>query len=364
MNNPRLRDLGFSVGALPPGPHNAITDVAGITVGHVTILEDAPRIVRSGVTVIVPENGDIGARNLFAGTHVLNGNGEMTGLAYLNEFGLLCGPIALTSTHSIGAAHEGLVRHELESGSPFDFLLPVVAETFDGWLSDPSAFAVRPHHVGEAVANAGNGPVAEGSVGGGTGMICHEFKAGIGTSSRVAKVAGAEWTVGVLVQANYGSRERLCLNGRNVGELFPLTDIPSPWPERRETGSIIGIVATNAPLLPHQCQRLAQRAALGVGRVGGMGEPGSGDLFLGFSTGNIIPAATAKDATPVHSLPDMALSPLFQAVIEATEESIWNALCASDTMTGHQGRICHGLPVERLREAIPPKSPTPEERSS
>lgn len=352
MKNPRLRDLGLSVGTLPPGPGNAITDIAGISVGHVTILEDAPKTVRSGVTVIVPENGNIGERNLFAGTHVLNGNGEMTGLAYLNEFGLLCGPIALTSTHSVGAAHEGMIRHELESGSPFDFLLPVVAETFDGWLSDPSAFAVRPHHVGDAIANASTGAIDEGSVGGGTGMICHEFKAGIGTSSRLATVAGTDWTVGVLVQANYGSRERLRLDGRNIGEVFPRTDIPGPWPERRETGSIIGIVTTDAPLLPHQCQRLAQRAALGVGRVGGMGEPGSGDLFLAFSTGNGVPVATAKDPTSLLSLPDMALSPLFQAVIEATEESIWNALCASDTMTGQMGRVCHGLPTDRLRTAM------------
>lgn len=361
MDNPRLRDLGLTVGTLPTGHRNAITDVAGISVGHVTILEDVPKTVRSGVTVIVPENGDIGERNLFAGTHVLNGNGEMTGLAFLNEFGLLCGPIALTSTHSIGAAHEGLIRHELERGSPFDFLLPVTAETYDGWLSDASAFAVRPHHVGEAIANASAGIVAEGSVGGGTGMICHEFKAGIGTASRVAKVAGADWTVGVLVQANYGQRARLCLNGRNVGEMFPVTDIPSPRPERRETGSIIGIVATNAPLLPHQCQRLAQRAALGVGRVGGMGEPGSGDLFLAFSSGNCVSASSAKDVTSTQSLPDMALSPLFQAVIEATEESIWNALCASDTMSGQKGRICHGLPVERLRAAFLADGPAPEQ---
>jgi len=363
VSNPRLRDLGLSVGTLPPGPYNAITDVAGLSVGHVTILEDAPKTVRSGLTVIVPENGAVGERNLYAGTHVLNGNGEMTGLAFLNEFGLLCGPIALTSTHSVGAAHEGLIRHELESGSPFDFLLPVVAETYDGWLSDRSAFAVRPHHVGEAIASAASGIVAEGSVGGGTGMICHEFKAGIGTASRIADVAGTDWTVGVLVQANYGSRERLRLNGHNVGAMFPVTDIPSPWPERRETGSIIGIVATSAPLLPHQCQRLAQRAALGVGRVGGMGEPGSGDLFLGFSTGNSVSAATVKAPTSAQALPDMALSPLFQAAIEATEESIWNALCASDTMTGQLGRVCHGLPAERLRAALLSGRMEPREKS-
>lgn len=352
MTRARLRDLGLAIGTLPTGPHNAITDIAGIQVGHVSLMEDSPKTVRSGVTAIVPEDGEVGTRNLYAGTHVLNGNGEMTGLAFLNEFGLLCGPIALTSTHSVGAAHEGLIRHELANGTPFEFLLPVVAETFDGWLSDPSALAVRPHHVCEALQNARSGPVAEGNVGGGTGMICHQFKAGIGTSSRTAVITGTPWTVGVLVQANYGMRHRLSLNGRNIGDLFPVSDIPSPWPTHRETGSIIGIVATDAPLLPHQCARLAQRAALGVGRVGGMAEPSSGDLFLAFSTGNTISAADETSVANVRSLPDMALSPLFQAVIEATEESIWNALCAAETMEGWQEHVCHALPTDRLRDAL------------
>ncbi len=350
MQRARLRDLGLSIGHLPPGPLNAITDVAGILVGHETIVTDAPTVVRSGVTVIVPEDGAIWQRHLFAGSHVLNGNGEMTGLSFLDEFGLLCGPIAITGTHSIGAVHEGLVTHELAGDFPFDFCLPVVAETFDGWLSDPMALSVRPEHVHRALHAAATGPVAEGNVGGGTGMNTHEFKAGIGTASRRTDVVGEAWTVGVLVQTNYGRRERLCLDGRPVGRAIPTEDVPSPWPQPRDASSIIAIVATDAPLLPHQCRRLAQRAGLGIARVGGAGAPGSGDIFLAFSTGNHHSAADKDALHTARFLPDMALAPLFEAVIESTEESIWNALCAAETMTGRQDRVSHAIPLDRLVE--------------
>ena len=348
MMRKRLRDLGLSIGRLPTGPLNAITDVAGLLVGHETIIEDEPRVVRSGVTVILPENGEIWRRHLFAGAHVLNGNGEMTGLSWLEEFGLVCGPIALTGTHSVGAVHEGLVGHELSLERPFDFSLPLVGETYDGWLSDSAALAVRPEHVVRALNAAAGGPVAEGSVGGGTGMNTHEFKAGIGSASRLVEVAGEHCCVGVLVQSNYGRRPRLRLDGRPIGEVITTEEVPAPWPEQRDGGSIIAVVATDAPLLPHQCRRLAQRVGLGVGRVGGTGAPSSGDIFLAFSTGNAHSAAEQGRLHEAQFLPDMALDPLFEAVIEATEESIWNALCMAEAMTGWQGRTSHAIPSERL----------------
>ena len=348
MERARLRDLGLSIGQLPTGPLNAITDVAGVLVGQKTIVADAPRMVRSGVTVVVPEYGEIWQRHLFAGAHVLNGNGEMTGLSWLEEFGLMCGPLAITGTHSVGAVHEGLVGYELSQALGFDFSLPLVAETYDGWLSDSAALAVRPEHLHAALRAAAAGPVAEGNVGGGTGMNTHEFKAGIGTASRLVEIARESWTVGVLVQSNYGRRGRLRLDGRPIGEAITTEEVPAPWPQNRDTGSIIAVVATDAPLLPHQCKRLAQRAGLGVARVGGAGAPTSGDIFLAFSTGN---SHSAVEEDRLHSakfLPDMALAPMFEAVIEATEESIWNALCAAETMTGWRGRTSHAIPLDRL----------------
>jgi len=350
MKRARLRDLGLSIGRLSTGPLNAITDISGVLVGHETVISDTPDIVRSGVTVIVPENGKIWRRHLFAGAHVLNGNGEMIGLAWVEEFGLMCGPLAITGTHSVGAVHEGLVSYELKEGFEFEFCLPLVAETYDGWLSDAMALAVRPSHLHAALKAAMSGPVPEGNVGGGTGMNTHEFKAGIGTASRRAPAAGDTWTVGVLVQANYGRRHQLRLDGRPIGEAIPTTEVPGPRQEPRDEGSIIVIVATDAPLMPHQCKRLAQRAGLGVARTGGIGAPTSGDIFFAFSTGN---AHSAADDSQIHTarfLPDVALADLLQAVIEATEESIWNALCAAETMTGQRGRKSHAIPLDRLRE--------------
>ena len=344
----RLRDLGLSIGRLPTGPENAITDVAGVLVGHETVIREDPTAVRSGVTVIVPEKGDIWRRHLFAASHVLNGNGEMTGLSWVQEFGLMCGPLAITGTHSVGAVHEGLVSYEIAQNLPFDFQLPLVAETYDGWLSDIAALAVRPEHLQAALRAAAPGPVAEGNVGGGTGMNAHEFKAGIGTASRRTAAAGEDWAVGVLVQANYGRRSRLMLDGRPVGRVLSTGEIPAPWPEPRDDGSIIVVVACDAPLLPHQCRRLAQRAALGIGRVGGMGEPGSGDIIFAFATGNRHAAGDDKTLHNARFLPDMAMAPLFEAVIEATEESIWNALVAAETMTGRKGRVSHAIPHDAL----------------
>ena len=354
MKRARLRDLGLSIGSLPTGPLNAITDVGGVLVGHETIILDQPRVVRSGVTVIVPENGNIWRNHLFAGVHVLNGNGEMTGGAFLEEFGLLAGPIAITSTHSVGAVYEGLLRckHDLDLG--FDLFMPVVAETDDGHLSDSAAFAIRPDHVQAALKAARSGAVLEGNVGGGTGMNTHEFKAGIGTASRCIEVAGGRWTVGVLVQANYGRRNELRLDGRPIGSRIPTHMVPSPWADPKDEGSIIVVVATDAPLLPLQCKRLAQRAGLGVGRVGGTGAPGSGDLFLAFSTGNSHFMEAVDQPHSARFLPDLALGPILDAVIEVTEEGIWNALCAAEDMIGQQGRRSAAIPLDLLKQLASP----------
>lgn len=350
MKRARLRDLGLSIGSLPTGPLNAITDVGGVLVGHETVILDQPRVVRSGVTVVVPENGNIWRNHLFAGVHVLNGNGEMTGGAFLEEFGLLAGPIAITSTHSVGAVYEGIVRYKHDLDLGFDLLQPVVAETDDGWLSDSAAFAVRPDHVYAALKAARSGPVPEGNVGGGTGMNTHEFKAGIGTASRCVDLAGGRWTVGVLVQANYGRRNGLRLDGRPIGSQIPTDMVPSPWPDPKDEGSIIVIVATDAPLLPLQCRRLAQRAGLGVGRAGGTGAPGSGDLFLAFSTGNTHSMDAVDQPHMARFLPDFALGPIFDAVIEATEEGIWNALCVAEDMIGQRGRRSAAIPLDLLKQ--------------
>jgi len=352
MARQRLRDLGLHVGDLQTGPMNAITDVGGVLVGQVTLVEDSPYCVRSGVTVIEPAAGESWIRHLFAGAHVLNGNGELTGLAWVNEFGLLCGPIALTGTYSVGAVYEGLSKAETHAGTTANLYLPMVGETDDSWLSDRAAFAVRPDHAELALSRASGGPVAEGCVGSGTGMITHEFKAGIGTASRTVELSDRNFTVGVLVQTNYGRRARLSLNGRPVGEQIGTDAVASPWPTPRDNGSIIVIVATDTPLLPHQCTRLAQRAGLGVGRVGGTGAPGSGDIFLCFSTANSHDATETARIHSVEFVSDMALGPLFAAVIEATEESIWNALCGAETMTGQHGRTAHAIPYDLLTRAI------------
>lgn len=352
VDRARLRELGIRLGDLNPGPLNAITDVAGVKVGHATIVEDAPHVVRSGVTVILPHSGNLYDENCFGAVHVLNGCGEATGLVWLRDFGRICGPIALTGTYSVGAVHEGLIRAEIAAAPAFDFRLPIVAETSDAWLSEGAALAVRPEHVLEALTKAAEGPVAEGSVGGGTGMNCHEFKAGIGTASRVVPAAGARYRVGVLVQANHGRRRRLQLDGIRVGRAVPVSEVPAPWPGEKAAGSIIVVAATDAPLLPMQCRRLAQRAALGIGRVGGVGETPSGDIAIAFSTGNRIPHWGAEDVTSVRMLRETALTALYDGLVEATEEAIWNALCMAETMTGKEGRTSHAIPLDRLQEIV------------
>jgi D-aminopeptidase len=343
----RARGLGLAIGTGTPGQHNAITDVEGVRVGHTTLTGgDA---VRTGVTVILPGTDDPGSDPVFAGCHRLNGNGELTGLEWVRESGLLTTPIGLTNTHSVGVVRDALIAWAIQAGlmAEDSWSLPVVGETWDGVLSEINGLHVKPEHVFAAIESAGAGPVAEGNVGSGTGMICHGFKGGIGTSSRVAD----GFTVGVLVQANHGARKRLSIEGVPVGQLIPAERIPLAglW-NAPGAGSIIVIVATDAPLLPHQLDRLAQRAGLGVARTGGAGENGSGDLMLAFSTANR--GLTGKGTHPVTMLANESIDPLFYATIEATEEAIVNALLGAETMVGKGGVKAHRLEPELLAEVM------------
>jgi D-aminopeptidase len=358
----RYRDLGLTVGDLPTGPLNAITDVAGVKVGFTTLVRgEGPLVrgegpVRTGVTVIVPHE-EIGTAPVFAGCHRLNGNGELTGLEWVRESGQLTTPVAITNTHSVGVVRDAIVASEMatRSDAGSHWSLPVVGETWDGSMNDINGFHVRAEHVEAALASASGGPVAEGNVGGGTGMICHEFKGGTGTASRVVN----GWTVGALVQANYGDRERLRVDGVPVGRELGYDVVPSPFEEPRDAGagSIIVVVATDAPLLPHQLKRIAQRPGLGIARVGGAGENSSGDLFLAFSTANRGRISSYKDEddgapVEVEMLRDPQISQLFWATIESVEEAILNALVAAETLIGPGGVTAHALPHEALVDVM------------
>jgi len=383
---PRARDLGLSaaIGGTP-GPLDAITDVAGVEVGHTTLVSGSGRLVvgrgpvRTGVTVVHPR-GRASADPVFGAWFTLNGNGEMTGTTWLQESGLLEGPIGITNTHSVGVVRDAVIRWRVRNPSMQPWLLPVVAETWDGQLNDLNGFHVTAEHAIAALDGATAGPVREGSVGGGTGMVCHGFKGGIGTASRRLDQAAGGYTVGVLVQCNYGLRRELRVAGVPVGAEIP--DLRScvasadttvqPGVPRcahvRTTdaragvsaagteadpgsGSIIIIVATDAPLLPHQLKRLATRAALGVGRTGGRGENSSGDIFVAFSTAN---ARTVADTgvARVAMLPNARINPLFAATVQATEEAILNAMLAADTMTGADDVRVYALPADRLVAAM------------
>jgi D-aminopeptidase len=342
----RARDLALAIGDLEPGPLNAITDVDGVRVGHTTLIEGDG--VRTGVTVVLPTTD---VSSCFAAPHRLNGNGELTGLEWIRESGLLTTPIGITNTFSVGVVRDALVasQHRANRGR---WHLPVVGETYDGGLNDIEGMHVRAEHVFAALEAARAGAVEEGAVGGGTGMICHGFKGGIGTASRRTE----QHTVGVLVQANHGRRARLAIDGVPVGrELGPeRVPLPSVGPDDG-AGSIIVVVATDAPLLPHQCARLAQRAALGVARTGGAGEDSSGDLLLAFAVGNRDPELARSAAV----VPNEELNPLFYAAIEATEEAIVNALVAAETMTGRGGATVHALPHDALVEVMRRHRPGP-----
>jgi D-aminopeptidase len=381
--NVRARDLGLRIGLLEPGARDAITDIPGVLVGHTTLIEgEGPLVVgrgpvRTGVTVIVPHEDHVWTEPVFAGCHRLNGNGELTGLEWVRESGMLGGVIAITNTHSVGVVRDALVAHAARenAGQGVYWSLPVVGETYDGALNDMDGHHVRAEHVDAALASA-SGDVTEGNVGGGTGMILHEFKGGIGTASRKVADADGGWTVGALVQANYGSRELLRVDGVPVGQEIPVSEIPSPWDAEEAVdgvssdaspvtsqragpggGSIIVVVGTDAPLLPHQCERIAQRATLGLGRMGSIASNGSGDLFIAFATGNrgLGPVGTERDARrtiETRLVVDRALSPLFQASVEAVEAAVVNALLAAETMTGRDGITAHALDHGRLLDIM------------
>ncbi|WP_025129073.1 P1 family peptidase [Pseudomonas sp. PH1b] len=357
----RARQLGISLGLGTPGPFNAITDVPGVRVGHSTLNTTlAGKQVRTGVTLIQPRDGHARQQPCFAGCHVLNGNGDATGLEWIREAGTLTTPLAITNTHSVGVVRDTLIaleREALEDPAVY-WCMPVVMETYDGLLNDIWGQHVGPQQVLEAMARAESGPVTEGAVGGGTGMICHEFKGGIGTASRRLSAEQGGYTVGALVQANHGKREELRVDGYPVGR--HLGAIASPFAERGTPGmgSIVVILATDAPLLPHQCQRLAQRASIGIARTGGGTEDSSGDIFLAFATGNRdLPTAdySRKDlgfSTSLAMLNNDHISPLFSAAAEAVEEAIINALLAGEPMTSADGVHVPALTSQVLLEAL------------
>lgn len=361
-SSPRARDLGIPFDGTP-GPMNAITDVAGVTVGHETIIRDLAdkRAARTGVTAILPRGRESKNANVYAGWSTLNGNGEMTGTTWIEEGGFLEGPVMITNTHSIGAVHEGVIRWRVaQSGadhSGYFWSNPVVAETWDGHLNDINGFHVRPEHAAAALEHASGGAVAEGAVGGGTGMICFEFKCGIGTSSRIAEVDGGRYTLGVLVQANYGRRDSSRIAGVAVGREMPGDLIYSRADSDIDMlSSIIVVVATDAPLLPQQLKRIARRVPLAIGRTGDTGSNGSGDIFVAFSTANVAAARGEVDAA-ILSIPNDSMNPLFAATVQATEEAIINALVAGRDMMGDQGRYAKGIDHDALRKLLPQQNP-------
>jgi len=366
LAGPRARDLGIPFDGTP-GPLDAITDVAGVTVGHTTLIAGEGKLVvgkgpvRTGVTAILPRGRGSVREPVFAGSHVLNGNGELTGLAWVEDSGLLLGPVMLTNTHSVGVVHDAVIawqlrQPDLPSDDELWWSLAAVGETFDWWLNDINGFHVRAEHAFAALEGATSGPIAEGGVGGGTGTVSFGFKGGIGTASRVVQVAGAGYTVGALVQTNFGRREQLRIAGVPVGR--DITEaIPYAGAARQKNlgdlGSIIVVVATDAPLLPHQLKRLARRVALGVARTGGVAMNDSGELFIAFSTAATgVGAGTAAAPVALRMLPNGSMDPLFTATVEATEEAIVNALVAGRSMTGIDGHFVMGLPHERVQALL------------
>jgi len=352
LAGPRARDLGVPFEG-DPGPLNAITDVAGVTVGQVTLIEDLAdgHKVRTGVTAILPRGRDTITTPAFAGSFVLNGAGEMTGRAWIDESGMLDGPVMLTNTHSVGTVHEATIAWRVKHGNPdasgYWWSTPVVAETWDGELNDVNGFHVRPEHVFAAIDGAKGGPVDEGNVGGGTGMICHMFKCGIGTASRRIEVDGHAYTLGALVQANYGARSSLRIAGVPVGQELPT----NAQRGAADTGSIIIVIATDAPLLPHQLDRIAKRAGMGLARMGSYSGNGSGDIFVAFSTANL-KAMLGKGPLAAEFVDNDSLDDLFEATAQATEEAIVNSMVAARDMTGNDGHVAKALPHDVLRALL------------
>jgi D-aminopeptidase len=351
---PRARDLGIPFDGVP-GALNAITDVQGVEVGHTTLISGEGKLqvgigpVRTGVTAVLPR-GKNSTDQVFAGWFTLNGNGEMTGTTWLEESGFLDGPVMITNTHSVGVVRDAVigwrVKHGSQDGEGYWWSLPVVAETWDGYLNDINGFHVKPEDAVHALDAAHGGPVEEGSVGGGTGMVCNEFKGGIGTASRIVKISDGTYTVGVLVQCNYGRRNQLRIAGIPVAR-----ELPGHPVYNDETGSIIVVVATDAPLIPPQLKRLAKRVSLGLGRNGSYSGDGSGDIFIAFSTANPH-AGLNKGLRPLTMVPNDSLDSVFLATVQATEEAIINAMVAADTMTGIDGHTVMGLPHKELQDVL------------
>lgn len=351
---PRARGLGIPFEGTP-GPLNSVTDVDGVRVGYTTLISgDGPLVVgkgpvRTGVTALLPRPPEAVSRSLFAGYAVLNGAGEMTGTIWIEEAGRCAGPITITNTHSCGIARDATLKWMVKNASQPrpPWWLPVAAETADGYLNDINGFHVREEHVLAAIDSAAGGQIEEGSVGGGTGMIAYEFKGGSGTASRVIKTAGGSFTVGVFVQANFGARSQLTIAGVPVGK--HLTQ--GTW-RKSDEGSIIAVVITDAPLLPHQLRRIARRAGLGVGRSGSTSGHGSGDIFLAVSTANAGAAAETAAIASAAFLPEEQIEPIFTATVQATDEAIINAMVASDTMAGRDGHTVLALPHKELQEIM------------
>src|SRR6267143_77754 len=358
---PRARDLGVPFDGMP-GPLNAITDVSGVTVGHTTLIFGEGKLqvgkgpVRTGVTAVLPRGKDSMTNSVFAGWWSLNGNGEMTGTTWVEESGFLEGPVMITNTHSVGVVRDAVIQWRVAHGQPdptgYWWSLPVVAEAWDGWLNDINGFHVKPEHAFHAIDSAKSGAVEEGNVGGGTGMICNEFKGGIGTSSRKIDSKAGAFTVGVLVQCNYGTRPNLRIAGVPVGQEIPdERAYASTSFSDLDRGSIIVVVATDAPLVAHQLKRLARRVSLGLGRNGSISGNGSGDIFIAFSTAN--PGAAAADhVLDLKMLPNDQIEPVFAATVQATEEAVINAMVAAETMTGIENHKVIALPHDRLREVL------------
>lgn len=352
QTKPRARDLGIPFDGTP-GPLNAITDVKGVEVGHATIISGHGKLVvgsgpvRTGVTAVLPR-GKNSEDSVFAGWFSLNGNGEMTGTTWVEESGFMEGPVMITNTHSVGTVRDAVIAWRVKRGfsGEYPWSLPVVAETWDGYLNDINGFHIKPEHTFASLNTAKSGPVAEGNVGGGTGMICHEFKGGIGTASRKLDIKGGSYTLGVLVQCNYGLRSQLRIAGVPVGREISGNLV---WSD--ETGSIIVVVATDAPLVAHQLKRLARRISLGLARMGSTSGNGSGDIFIAFSTANPNASSSKQNAT-LTMLPNDSMNPLFDATVEATEEAIVNALMAAETMIGADNHRVVALPHDRVREIL------------
>lgn len=340
----RARDIGIQIGSIPTGTHNAITDVAGVKVGHVTLNEGDS--VRTGVTAILPSD-DIWTARLFGAAHTIHGNGEATGIARINQAGWIESPILLTNTLSVGAVHDGVVRYIVKRYPDNNIVLPIVAECYDGGLNDISGLHVTPQHAIEAIENATDGPVTEGCVGGGTGMRCYGFKAGIGTASRVLPEEQGGWTVGVLVNSNGGRRHQLRIDGVPVGK-----EITGSPPKPTRDGSFIIVIATDAPLTHRQLKQLAIRATHGLARTGTPSTDGSGEFVIAFSTANIFSTSTETGTFQIQMLVNRRLSSLFQAVIEATEEAIVNSMTMATTTTGRNGRTMYAIPLEELQRVM------------